>query len=386
MIEEIMEVFMDNFSLYGKNFDGCLKNLDKVQQRCEEKHLVLNWEKCHFMVREGIVLGHLISECGIEVDRAKIEVIEQLPPPVNIKGIQSFLGHAGFYRWFIKDFSHVARPLTNLLAKDVPFEFDDACLKTFETLKKALTSAPIIQPPNWSLPFEIMCDTSDYAVGVVLGQSKDKKHHHAIAYARKTLSGPQLNYATTKKELLAVVFAIDKFRSYLVGAKVIIYTDHAALKYLLTKKDAKPRLIRWILLLQEFDLERKDKKGVENYVVDHLSRMQIENSQDLPINDSLRDDMLYLVSRSDPWYADIINFIVTGYVPPGGDKRKLIYESRVHLWDDPYLFRICSNGPLRRCVPTKEGIKIIKRCHSSPYGGHYGAFCTHSKIWQSGFF
>jgi hypothetical protein len=248
MIEEIMEVFMDDFSVYGKTFDDCLENLDKVIQRCEEKHLVLNWEKCHFMVREGIVIGHLISEHGIKVDRAKIEVIEQLPPHVNIKWIRSFLGHAGFYRRFIKDFSHIARPLTNLLAKDVPFEFDDACLKAFETLKKALTSAPIIQPPDWSLPFEIMCDASDYTVGAVLGQSKDKKHH-AIAYASKTLSGPQLNYATTEKELLAVVFAIDKFRSYLVRAKLIVYTDHATLKYLLTKKDAKPRLIRWILLL-----------------------------------------------------------------------------------------------------------------------------------------
>ena len=115
------------------------------------------------MVRECIVLGHLVFEHGIEVDRAKIEVIEQLPPPINIRGIHSFLCHAGFYHRFIKDFSHIARPLTNLLAKDVPFEFDDACLKSFEIRKKTLSSAPIIQPPNWSLPFEIMCDASDYA-------------------------------------------------------------------------------------------------------------------------------------------------------------------------------------------------------------------------------
>ena len=148
---------------------------------------------------------------------------------MNVKGIHSFLGHAVFYRQFIKDFSQIARPLTNLLAKDAPLEFTDKCLTAFHTLKKALISAPIIQPPDWSLSFEIMCDASDYVVGVVLGQTKDKKHH-TIAYASKTLTGAQLNYATIEKELLAVVFAIDKFRSYLVGAKVIVYINHVALK------------------------------------------------------------------------------------------------------------------------------------------------------------
>jgi len=159
------------------------------------------------MVREAIVLGHLVSKRGIEVDKAKIEVIERLPPLVNIKGIRSFLGHASFYHRFIKDFSFIARPLTRLLSKDVPFEFDDACLQAFEIIKRALISAPIIQPPDWSLPFEIMCDASDYAMGTVLGQTKDKKHH-AIAYASKTLTRPQLNYASTEKELLAIVLPL----------------------------------------------------------------------------------------------------------------------------------------------------------------------------------
>jgi hypothetical protein len=200
------------------------------------------------MVQKGIVIGHKISEKRIKVNKAKIEVIEQLQPPTNVKGIRSFVGHVGFYQIFIHNFSHIARPLTHLLAKDALFVFTEECFQSFHTLKKELISTPVIQPPIWHLPFEIMCDTSDYAVGAVLSQSKDKKQY-AISYASKTLTGPQLNYSTTQKELLAVVFAIEKFRSYLVGTKLVVYTDHAILKYLLTKKDAKPHLIRWILPL-----------------------------------------------------------------------------------------------------------------------------------------
>jgi hypothetical protein len=200
------------------------------------------------MVRKGIVIGHKILEKRIKVNKAKIEVIEQLQPPTNVKGIRSFVGHVGFYQIFIHNFSHIARPLTHLLAKDALFVFTEECFQSFHTLKKELISTPVIQPPIWHLPFEIMCDTNDYAVGAVLGQSKDKKQY-AISYASKTLTGPQLNYSTMEKELLAVVFAIEKFRSYLVGTKLVVYTDHATLKYLLTKKDAKPHLIRWILLL-----------------------------------------------------------------------------------------------------------------------------------------
>ena len=145
LIENIMEVFMDDFSVFGSSFDLCLTNLDRVLKRCEETHLMLNWEKCHFMVDEEIVLGHRISSKGIEVDRAKTE---KLPPPTSVKGVRGFLGHADFYRRFIKDFSLIAKPLTNLLIKDIPFVFDDACHNAFDRLKKALVSALIITPPD----------------------------------------------------------------------------------------------------------------------------------------------------------------------------------------------------------------------------------------------
>ncbi|KAK1678451.1 hypothetical protein QYE76_039299 [Lolium multiflorum] len=301
--ESIVEVFMDDFSVYGNSFDSCLRNLDKVLQRCEETNLVLNWEKCHFMVNEGIVLGHKISERGIEVDRAKVEAIEKMPYPRDVKGIRSVLGHVGFYRRFIKDFSKISKPLTNLLQKDVPFVFDDDCKEAFETLKKALTTAPIVEPPDWNLPFEIMCDASDFAVGAVLGQRVDKKLN-VIHYASKTLDAAQRNYATTEKELLAVVFACDKFRSYIVDSKVTIHTDHAAIRYLMTKKDAKPRLIRWVLLLQEFDLHIVDRKGADNPVADNLSRLENIAYDPVPVNDSFPNEQLAVIkvsSRDSPW-------------------------------------------------------------------------------------
>ncbi|KAL6312673.1 hypothetical protein AAG906_025128 [Vitis piasezkii] len=239
--------------------EDCLSHLEDVLKRCIEKDLVLNWKKCHFMVNQGIVLGHVISKKGIEVDRVKVELIVKLPPSTNVKGIRQFLGHAGFYRRFIKDFSKIAKPLCELLVKDAKFEWDDKCQRSFELLKQFLTSAPIVRAPNWEFPFEVMCDSSDYAIGAILGQREDGKPY-VIYYASKSLNDAQRNYTTTEKELLAVVYALDKFRAYLIGSSIVVFTDHSTLKYLLTKKDAKARLIRWILLLQEFNLRIEIRK------------------------------------------------------------------------------------------------------------------------------
>ncbi|XP_050387219.1 uncharacterized protein LOC126803454, partial [Argentina anserina] len=350
-----IEVFMDDFSVYGEDFETCLENVELVLKRCEETNLVLNWEKCHFMVTQGIVLGHIVSSRGIEVDKSKIDLVRHLPLPTSVRDVRSFLGHAGFYRRFIKDFSKIARPMSSLLQKDVPFHFDDDCKHAFETLKKLMTSAPIMAPPDWSLPFELMCDASDYAVGAVLGQRKDKQPY-AIYYASRTLNDAQQNYTTTEKELLAVIFALDKFRSYLLQSKVIVYTDHAALKYLMTKKDAKPRLIRWILLLQEFDLEIKDKKGSDNVVADHLSRL-VRDAEPLSIQESFQDEQLFRVEVSEPWYADIVNYLVSKQFPDTlshAQKNRLKALAKYYVWDEPYLWKHCVDQIIRRCVPEHE--------------------------------
>ena len=272
-----MEVYMDDITVHGGDFEECLTNLEAVLQRCIEKNLVLNWEKCHFMVNQGIVLGHVIYRKGIEVDKAKIELISKLPSPTNVKIVRQFLGQESFYKRFIKDFSKIATPLYKLLEKGDKFSWDGDCQKSFEELRSHLTTAPIVRAPNWQLPFEVICDARDLSIGAVLGRREGGKSY-VVYYARKTLNEAQRNYTTTEKELLAVVYALEKFRAYLVGSDIVIFMDHSTLKYLLTKKNGKARLIRWVLLIPEFNLQIKDKKGVENAVADHLSRLTIAHN------------------------------------------------------------------------------------------------------------
>ncbi|GKB09198.1 reverse transcriptase domain-containing protein [Tanacetum coccineum] len=329
-----MEVFMDDFSVFRNSFRTCLSHLDKMLKRCEDTNLCLNWEKSHFMVKEGIVLGHKISKNGIEVDKAKVDVIAKLPHPTTVKGIRSFLGHAGFYRRFIQDFSKIARSMTRLLEKDTPFFFSKECIEAFQTLEKKLTEAPILVSPDWDLPFKLMCDTSDFAIGAVLRQRKTK-HFQPIHYANKTMTDAQAHYTTTEKELLAMVYAFEKFWSYLVLLKSIVYTDHSALKYLFAKQDAKSRLLR------------------------------------------------------TSWFADFANYHAGNFIVKGmssQQKNKFFKDVKHYFWDDPYLFKICADQVIQRCVHGQEAIDILKACHNGPTGGHHGPNYTAKKVFDSGFY
>ncbi|GJZ06527.1 reverse transcriptase domain-containing protein [Tanacetum coccineum] len=279
-----MEVFMDDFSVFGNSFGTCLSHLDKMLKR---------W---------------------IEVDKAKVDVIAKLPHPTTVKGIRSFLGHAGFYRRFIQDFSKIARPMTRLLEKDTPFFFSKECIEAFQTSVK----------------------------------------------------------------------------------KSIVYTDHSALKYLFAKQDAKPRLLRWVLFLQEFDIIIRDKKVTKNLAADHLSRLEnpyqsvIENKE---INETFPLETLNMVSfhgdDSTLWFADFANYHAGNFVIKGmssQQKNKFFKDVKHYFWDDPYLFKICADQVIRRCVHGQEAIDILKACHNGPTGGHHGPNYTAKKVFDSGFY
>ncbi|RDX78150.1 hypothetical protein CR513_41604, partial [Mucuna pruriens] len=234
-----------------------------------------------------------------------------------------------------------------------------------------------------------MCYASNSALGVVLGQRAGVSQPvHVIAYASRTMDPTQQNYTTIEKELLAIIFALDNFRSYLLGSRIIMFSNHAALRYLLKKPDAKPRLIRWILLLQEFNIEIRDKKGVENSVADHLSKIE-RRSEPMPIKDQFPDEQLLLINMPTPWFADIYNFVPASQFPPRASrlyKEKLQSDAKYYIWDDPYLWRLCSDKVIRRCILDTEINSVLQFCHSTPRGGHYGSTWTARKVLDCGLY
>nr|GEZ82969.1 hypothetical protein [Tanacetum cinerariifolium] len=302
MIEKTMEVFVDDFSVFENSFSTCLTNLENMLKRCEDTKLALNLEK-----------RHKISKKGIEVDKAKIEVILKLPYPTTVKGICSFLGHAGFYRRFIKDFSKISRPMTHILEKNSPFIFSNECIQAFKTLKDKLTEAPILIAPNWDQPFELMCDASDYVVAHKDPSTPwfaDLANYHAGNFIIK---GPELI------KLFDVVWLAKK----LLTSSMLVIVDPSG------------------------------------------DTMEPTTQQRKFLTQVAHND------PSTPWYADLANYHAGNFIIKGmtsQQKKKFFKDARHYFWDDPYLFRTCADQIIRRCMAGQEAIYILNACHNGPTG------------------
>jgi hypothetical protein len=241
---------------------------------------------------EGIVLGHHIFSTGIRVYPAKIDIISQIKIPSSQKEFRNLLGHVGYYRRFIQNFTNLDAPLFKLLKKDVEFFWNEQCQIFFEILKTKLSSAPVLRGPNWSLPFHICTDASNTSLGDVLGQ-REGQIPYAIYFFSKNLSPAEVNYIVMEKEFLSVVHAINKFRHYIIGYKVFVHTDHSAIIFLMINPVTNDRVTRWLLLLQEFNITIIYRPGRDNLVVDFLSRL-IHTGDSTPVDDDFPDENLFV--------------------------------------------------------------------------------------------
>lgn len=381
-----MRVFLDDFSVFGRMVEH-LSHLRMCFEKCRMARLSLNPAKCAFAVRRGILLGHIISEEGMQVDPRKVEVIQNAKSPKNIKELGRFIGQIKWHNKFLRYLSHVCVPLTKLTKKEVKFEWIEEEEKAFTVLKKMLQIAPIMQPPDWSLDFHIFVDASDIAVGGVLMQEKMTGWYRPVYYASKVMTGAEINYSITEKECLGVVFALKKFRHYLLGNKVIIHVDHQALIYLVNKPQPTGRIARWILLLQEFDYSVIHRTGREHLVADYLSRLESGEPPE-GILDELPDAELFQIQaeQTTDWYDQMFNYLSHGVFPEMMTKdhrRKLALKSATYMMIGGFLYKKGIDGIIRRCVPDYQQAAILAEAHSGDAGGHFSGDITSRKIFQS---
>ena len=399
-------VYLDDILIYSKSFDLHLVHLQEVFNRLKDANLKLNPEKCAFGLDKILYLGHVLGPEGVSVDNSKIEVIQSYPRPTCPKEIRSFLGLASYYRRFITNFSIIASPLHRLLKKDLEFVWDDYCEQAFTQLKEALATAPVLIYPDMQRPFVINCDASSQAIGFVLAQEDGSGRERPIAYGGRSLTSSERAYSVSELEMLSMVSAIKQFHCYLANTRFTVYTDHLSLKYLQSLKNSNSgRLLRWSLLLQQYDFTIEYKQGKINSNADALSRrhypVQADESDDMedkilapvvvgvtPVQlniiveedlitpaDLTEEDILRQTAHEQITCSDcgpMIRYLEFGELPGNDqDARKIVIESTEYALCDGLLFHYYqprSRGPSRTyinqlVVPRKLRQRILESYH-----------------------
>src|ERR1700686_4656636 len=291
-LDEFVIIFLDDILVYSKSFDEHLKHLECVLQTLRQHKLYAKSSKCEFSKNELSFLGHVINSDGIKMEPSKVDAVSKWPQPKNVHDIRSFLGLAGYYRRFVKDFSKIASPLTELLHKSKKFQWTDEQEQAFQTLKVAVSSAPVLIVPDPKLAYTVLTDASGYAIGAALCQDHGNGLQPCAFLSRK-MNDHERNYAVHEQELLAIVHALREWRHYLLGNRFVVITEHTTLQYLATQDKLSARQTRWSKFLQQFDFEIKYSPGKENDVADGLSRrpdhLSSMNESSISIDNELVD-------------------------------------------------------------------------------------------------
>ena len=363
LLDEFVVVYIDDILIYSKTKEEHLQHLRQVLEILRKHQLYAKLSKCNFLQREVAYLGHRINEHGILVDPTKIEAIKKWEKPTTIKEIQSFLGLAGYYRRFIKNYAGIVACLHDLTVTgtNVIQEWNDNHDTAFETLKEKLTTAPVLRSPDQNLQFVVTTDASDYAIGAVLSQEDQP-----IAYRSRKISSAERNYLVYEKELLAIIDATQAWRHYLIGNKFLIYTDHESLKYLNKQPTLSTRQARWMDHLNNYHFEIIYKPGKLNVVADALSRQQQEDEQ-----------IKAIIEITDNWIQDIQEGIQLDK-----EAQKIIEELKTKP-DMTNKFKIRNNNLYyedRLFIPSNLRVKILQEHHDIPLAGHFGFDKTYEAL------
>ena len=383
---ESLIIYLDDIIIFGKTFEEHLSNIREVLTRFRNHQIKLNPRKCSFVKQEVSYLGHIITPAGVKPDQSKVDAILNYPRPTNAKEVRQFLGLAGYYRRFIKDFSKISSCLHRLTGPKSTFEWTDECQEAFNYLRTALTKSPILAYPDFNNPFELHVDASDSGLGYILGQVQDGKEV-VIAYGGRTLTAPEKNYSVTERECLALVEGVKHYHVYLLNNEFTAYADHNALKYLMSVKNPAGRLARWALELQKYNFTIKHRPGVKNANADALSRIpHTVLALDSP---GLQTDCIFESQRRDSELIPLISYLESDELPEDDKLRKTILHLAdnyfldgdgllFHIWHDPGKRR--SHPIFQLVIPENLKFEVLTQCHDGQFAGHLGIAKTYERM------
>jgi hypothetical protein len=364
-LDDFVLVFLDDILIYSKTLEEHERHVQKVLETLAKAKLYAKESKCEFFKTEVEFLGHHVGRDGVRMMDDKVEAVAAWPAPKNVRDVRAFLGTAGYYRKFIKDFSRIAAPITELTKESVRFEWTASHQQAFITLKQAMQSAPVLALPDPTLPFVVHTDASGFAVGAVLMQDQGKGLQ-PIAFLSKKMLPAETRYPVHEQELLAIIHALSSWRHYLYGAKFKVMTDHHSLRYFKTQPALSGRQSRWKDVIANFDFDIEYIKGESNPVADGLSRRPDHSSDLFSVSlvaaNQLADDIRQAV-RADSTYRAALAVRRTRIDPVQVKDGLLVRDGRVQVPSDPAL-----------------QTRIMRECHDSPLGGHLGKQKTIEQI------